>query len=270
MTYAKRGLLIRITYLCVAVLFFTCCKILKRGSRGSVVLCYHGVKDGQRKKFLKQMQMAKSMILNASSSKCDAFRNPLLLTFDDAFANLLDNAVPALRQLELTAIIFVPVGNLGEQPPWLLETGHSDKCETIMSIKEIQTLKENPFIGFGSHTIDHPRLTELNRKDLLKQLRNSRMSLENILCKNITALALPYGDYNDEVIDVAIEEGYQEIYSLDPVVIANDNTLRSQPLGRFSISPDDWIIEYYLTINGAYRWLAPWRSFLCKFRRSGH
>jgi peptidoglycan/xylan/chitin deacetylase (PgdA/CDA1 family) len=107
----------------------------------------------------------------------------------------------------------------------------------------------------------------LNVNDLREQFRSSRRILEDILGERITAVALPHGAYNDAVIDVAIEEGYQKIYSLDPIVIGNDDRLSSPLIGRFSISPDDWIIEYYLTINGAYRWLAPWRTFLSKFKR---
>ncbi|NTU73055.1 polysaccharide deacetylase family protein [Candidatus Roizmanbacteria bacterium] len=270
MTYGKRGIFVRIAYLVVAMLFFAASKMKGNTNRGKIVLCYHGVKNSQKFKFAKQLNLIKNRAVAsknlASVGELDTETSHVCLTFDDAFANLLPNVIPVITELQIPIAIFIPTGSLGTFPPWLQGLEHSDSTEMILSVVQISALLGNPLVSFGSHTVDHPRLSLLQEEEIHAQLRTSRDIISGIVGEKITELALPYGDYNEVVIQIALEEGYQKIYTLEPEAYVVESRSGTPLLGRFSVSPDDWPVEFFLTINGAYAWLAPWRAFLRTLR----
>lgn len=265
MTYGKKGLFVRITYLAAAIIFFIFGKVRRRVNRGVIVLCYHGVNDAQRLRFEHQVHMIQHRVVSSrtmSSFVSDKKILSICLTFDDAFVNLMDNVIPVITKLRIPITIFIPTGNLGSTPAWLKKRKHPDSQELVLSAEQLSILKDNLMISFGSHTVDHPQLSQLNEKAILDQLKISREMIAKIIDQEITELALPHGDYNDAVLRLAFAAGYRNIYTLEPKVNMILNHTEPQVLGRFSVSPDDWPIEFYLTVQGAYAWLASWRAFL--------
>jgi peptidoglycan/xylan/chitin deacetylase (PgdA/CDA1 family) len=271
MTYGKRGLIVRSIYLFVAILFFVASKIKGENKRKSIVLCYHGVNEFQRLSFLKQLSVLKTHAVVtkdvAAITNQHAKNMSVCLTFDDAFANLLLNVIPGITEMQMPITIFVPTGSLGAIPSWLCESEHFDRDERVMSVDQLLILKENHLVQFGSHTVDHPRLSLLKDEEIRKQLRVSKNVISGIIGKKITELALPHGDFNEVVIQIALDEGYNRIYTLEPVAYDAKSDPCAHLIGRFSVSPDDWPIEFFLTIAGGYAWLAPWRSFLHNIRK---
>jgi len=270
MVYAKRGILVRLIYLCVSILFFIIARVRGKRAFGILVLCYHGVKNSQKMAFESQLSVIKNRVVGSKifTSNIESHPQQLLicLTFDDAFANLLTNVVPTITEIQIPVTIFVPTGDLGKCPSWLQEYGHTDSDELVMSFAQIQALSKNKMVSFGSHTVDHLRLSFLEKEEIRDQIRISRVCISDVTGDDITELALPHGDYSQVVLNVAREEGYRNVYSLEPLICNTVDGYDGALIGRFSVSPDDWPIEFYLTVNGAYAWLYPWRTLLRKFR----
>lgn len=269
MTYGKKGLLVRLAYLATSLVFFVINKVKGGGNRGLVVLCYHGVHDVQKSKFVRQVRMLQHRVTSTTSAakpSASSEKLSVCLTFDDAFTNLLSNVIPVITELQVPITIFIPTGSLGMVPSWLVGVKHPDSHETVLSAQQIGTLKGNPLVSFGSHTVDHPRLSSLNEREANRQLHSSKTALSELVGKEITDLALPHGDYNDLVLRLADKEGYRNVYTLEPKINLIANRAGTRVLGRFSVSPDDWPVEFYLTIHGAYSWLAPWRALISRFR----
>jgi peptidoglycan/xylan/chitin deacetylase (PgdA/CDA1 family) len=268
MSYGKRGIAVRIIYLFVATLFFIIKKIRSNPQSGTIVLCYHGVTDIQRQRFICQMHMVRRQVIATkdlnNTQEHGRQAQTVCITFDDAFANLISNVLPTINNLQIPITIFIATKSIGVFPIWLNGTTHSDSCEIVMTVPQMLALKENPLIVFGSHTVNHPRLSQLQKEEVREELRSSRNTLKEILNVQIEDLALPHGDFNKEVLQIASEEGYENIFTLEPVPYTPDLYSTSHKIGRFSMSPMAWPIEFYLTINGAYSWLAPWRSFIKK------
>lgn len=63
-------------------------------------------------------------------------------------------------------------------------------------------------MSIGSHTVSHPRLSQLTREQVRHELRTSKAQLEDCLGVEITSLCYPYGDYNAMVAEEAREAGY--------------------------------------------------------------
>ncbi len=273
--YGKRGLLVRLLYLLTALLFFCISKTINKKCSKILILCYHGVKEYQKNKFSRQMQRIKDRtvsITDLSKKSAKEHRQKLLLcvTFDDAYKNLLTNAIPVTSALQIPVTIFIATGSLGRFPAWLQGSSHPDSTEMVMTAEQLLELKENPLITFGSHTVNHPRLSQLQEEKMREELSVSRNAIQKLFYKPINDLALPYGDYNDRVTRVATEEGYERIYTLEPLVYPSEINATPHLIGRFSMSPDVWPIEFFLTVNGAYSWLYKWRTFVNNIGKLAH
>lgn len=268
--YAQHGLFVRVIYLLVAIAWWLGTLVfrgLRGGCRGAVVLCYHGVSDAQRRRFAWQMTRLADRAIDAAGLNADLRSNtiqpPICVTFDDAFANLLGNALPVMQQLEVPALIFAVPGNLAATPRWPMPRHHPEAAETTMSAPQIHEARST-LCCFGSHTFSHPNLADLPAERLQEELCRSRHMLQQILDHDVEDLALPFGAYNPQVITAARAAGYKRIFTLEPCL----RPVTPHVIGRFSMTPDVWGLEFQLTCAGAYAWLRPWRRFLRMLRRA--
>jgi len=263
MVYAKRGFVVRVIYLVVAIVCFVIDRLRGSKVRGCITLCYHGVKDEQARKFAWQMQALSGTIVSNPMQMQGDSNIQTCLTFDDSFENLLTNVVPVVTSLNFPVTIFVPTGCLGATPCWL-DVSHDDYGRVVMSVEQLQLLTSNTLVTFGSHTVSHPHLSTLAINDVIKELCDSKEILESLTGEVVTQLAFPHGDYDDTVLNAAFEAGYRTFYTLEPIIYSGEKKSVSKTIGRFSMSPEVWQIEFLLTVQGAYRWLLPWRSFTRK------
>jgi len=266
--YDKHGELVRTAYLLMALLTWPLMRLRRCGGQ-AVVLCYHGVKPHEAARFAWQVRRVAKRAIGVKDLRAGGIvnrRGPVVyFTFDDAFANLLDNALPTLRQHGVPACIFAVADNLGDRPRWRIAPDHPDAGERIMSGDELRRVVESGLVTVGSHTCTHPDLARLAPADVLRELRDSRRALADLVGQPVDDLALPHGSYTAPVLDAAFEAGYQRIYTLEP----RPHTPADAPqvIGRFLMSPDAWRIEFLLTCAGAYAWLHPWRHLLNRLRR---
>jgi len=268
--YRNRGNIVRVGYLTISALCWLitggkCCR-----NKGMLVLCYHGVTSKQKKQF--SYQMSRLRKYNKAEEKANnkaGHQKPnnlqVIVTFDDAFANLLDNALPALEQYQIPAIVFAVTGNLGQKPRWEMPPGHMEAEEMIMTEDELVALARNPLMSLGSHTLTHPDLTKISCVQAEEELSKSKQYLEELLGYKIEDLALPHGAFNDEIVSQAEQLKYKRIFTLIPQI--EKDACATGLIGRFSMSPDVWRIEFLLTCAGAYAWLYHLRRILQKVRR---
>ena len=76
-----------------------------------------------------------------------------------------------------------------------------------MSWSELRAIAEDG-IEVGSHTITHPRLTQLSPAELERELVESRERIEDELGRPCRFLAYPYGDEAEHVRAAAEAAGY--------------------------------------------------------------
>lgn len=126
-------------------------------------------------------------------------RRSVAMTFDDGQSSDL-LAAEELRRRNLPAAFFITWSRLG--------------CPSFLSRGEVVEIDRQGFT-IGSHGMMHVRFAELTPQDLHDQLAGSKERLEELLGKPVTALALPYGSYNADVIAAAIAAGYRSIFTSD-------------------------------------------------------
>ncbi len=220
-----------------------------------VILYYHGIMTSEKDAFEQQIKtvykygnivpLAKLHKKNPKTSE-----TLVAITFDDAFENLLDNALPTLNELNIPATIFVPTGNLEDSPRWDIQNGNPDKKQNVMTEEQIKTLSTNPNIELGSHTVSHPRLTKLSDAELKAELSESKTNLERLIGKPVNSISYPHGDYDARVINIAKDTGYSFGYTIEPKNITETVDLLAIP--RYVVLPADSNFKIRLILSGAW------------------
>lgn len=148
-------------------------------------------------------------------------KKSIVITFDDGYMNNYTEAFPLLKERNMKATIFC-VGNSLDGSYYLSKD----------AIKEMSDYG----IDIESHTVNHVHLDTLNYDEQLSEIKNSKEILENITGKDVTAIAYPFGDYNDDSIKAAKEAGYKlaftthlglsdrndDMYKLDRIYISSN------------------------------------------------
>lgn len=130
----------------------------------------------------------------------DLPEKPILITFDDGYADNYQNAYPILKKYNFTATIFI-VTNL---------VGHDQNFITWEQAREMQ---ENGFV-FGSHTVNHIPLTNLPANKIEAELTQSRDEITRQLGSPPRYFAYPTGAYNLEVEDIVRNNGYTAAFTI--------------------------------------------------------
>ncbi|HKW70652.1 MAG TPA: polysaccharide deacetylase family protein [Candidatus Dormibacteraeota bacterium] len=120
---------------------------------------------------------------------------PIVLTFDDGYADFYTAAVPILRQHDFTAVAYV-VSGFVDQPGY-------------MSARQIQELQAAGF-EIGSHTVHHVNLTTQSLDALNYELATSKQTLERLLGRPVTAFCYPSGRFGWREAGAVAAAGYQD------------------------------------------------------------
>jgi peptidoglycan/xylan/chitin deacetylase (PgdA/CDA1 family) len=104
----------------------------------------------------------------------------------------------------------------------------------------------------GSHGTSHVRLSRLNNENLMNELSDSKKKLENLLDYEIRYLSVPYGDYNQAVINMAKKVGYKYLFCTDPGYCSFDD--REYVKKRIEVETSDSKFEFIMKVFGGYNW----------------
>ena len=130
---------------------------------------------------------------------------PIILTFDDAYESLFENAYPILLEHGFTASIFVITDFVGLLNTWDVNLGWLKFRH--MSWDQIQEMSRSG-IEFGSHTHRHPDLTRVSENRVRHELSLSKKILEDKLGSEIRFVAYPFGRFNSRIVDLSRDTGF--------------------------------------------------------------
>jgi hypothetical protein len=136
------------------------------------------------------------------------------VTFDDAFANIR-GALERTVSLGVPVSVYACTGYADDGRPLNVERLTSAPDEHHRRTMTWDELRAIAAIGVevGSHTVSHPRLTELSDTELRDELRDSKQELEDELQRRCTLLVYPFGDQDARVREAARAAGYSAAFA---------------------------------------------------------
>jgi peptidoglycan/xylan/chitin deacetylase (PgdA/CDA1 family) len=120
---------------------------------------------------------------------------PVILSFDDGYADFYDAALPVLRAHDFTAVAYIVSGFIGR-------SGYMTAAQIIEA--------EQSGIEIGSHTVDHANLARSAPGSVHFELVASKQALEQLLGHPVLSFCYPSGQFNGGVVAAAQAAGYED------------------------------------------------------------
>jgi peptidoglycan/xylan/chitin deacetylase (PgdA/CDA1 family) len=168
-------------------------------------------------------------------------RGAVAVTFDDGYRDLMEFALPVLRDFKIPAAFFIVSRGVGDVDSW----NHIEGLprEAIMSWDDLKKLRDEG-MTIGSHSASHARLDEANSAALHDEIEGSRRELQGKLGVPVRHFAYPQGRYSKEAEAAVAAAGYAAGWA----------TRKGRPLG-----PDDYTAIKRVPVSafirgGRFRW----------------
>lgn len=143
-------------------------------------------------------------------------KQPVMFTFDDAYEEVAQHALPVLERAGFSAVVFVVTGQLGGTNAW--DEGKGLPMRRLMSAEQIKDWAARG-IEFGGHGHQHLDLTKLDAAALEAELAACVRGLDELVGEPAVSFAYPYGARNAEAraavgrhfdLSVSTEEGLND------------------------------------------------------------
>ncbi|MFD4128424.1 polysaccharide deacetylase family protein [Streptomyces globisporus] len=133
------------------------------------------------------------------------------LTFDDGYADFLDEALPVLRKHGFRATVYVLPGRPGGVNEWD-PLGPRKPLLTHEGVRRVAAAG----MEVGSHGLYHRDLTGLSDQELRRETRDSRELIGDLTGSLPEGFCYPYGILDRRVTQAARSAGYGHACALSP------------------------------------------------------
>jgi peptidoglycan/xylan/chitin deacetylase (PgdA/CDA1 family) len=171
---------------------------------GTLVLAYHLVGSGvdspidiavDRFRYQLDVLQRRFRLLPLASALASAAwaeeLAPAALTFDDAYANFAEVIWPILRERQIPAILYVPIGFVRGDAPAPIRGTRLRACNWA----ELRELAREG-VEIGSHGVDHLNLRRASKLSLTREVAESRETLERELSVKVRSFCYPQAKYD--------------------------------------------------------------------------
>jgi peptidoglycan/xylan/chitin deacetylase (PgdA/CDA1 family) len=157
---------------------------------------------------------------------------PVVITFDDGYANNYHDALPIMARHGMKATVFIVSDYMGQQP--------------YLTWDEVRALAAAG-TEIGSHTLGHRPLTDLPPAERLRDVTASKEGIEWRLKKPVYFLAYPFGQFDDETIAILRQAGFKG--ACGGRIGLNKPGDNLYALKRISVSRSQWgLIDFRLRL----------------------
>ncbi len=157
----------------------------------------------------------------------------VMLTFDDGCETDLISAAPLIRERGFNATCYLTIDFL-ERPGFL---AHAQVRELAATGIEI-----------GCHSMSHAYLSDLDDAALRREVVDSKHRLEQIAGVRVRSFSAPGGRYDDRLLPLAREAGYDSVTTSNPA--QNPNARPAGLLGRTAIMKDTRMPQFDAILSG--------------------
>jgi peptidoglycan/xylan/chitin deacetylase (PgdA/CDA1 family) len=195
------------------------------------------------------------------------------ITFDDGFRDFYTEAFPVLREHGFTATMFLPTAFIGDERRQFGPSTINSQLSTTkdcLTWSEVRELRQAG-IHFGSHTVNHPKLVELDWPQIRSELSNSKSEIEQQLGEPVTSFCYPYAfpqtdrQFVHRFAGLLSDTGYRSCGTTE--------LGRVRPgaapfrLARLPANSLDDLALFAAKLDGAYDWLGSIQTLSKELRR---
>ena len=130
---------------------------------------------------------------------------PVVVTFDDGFADFFVNALPVLKRYNLVATLYIPTAFVGSTSRWLWR--EKEAAHAILTWDQIVEINAQG-IECGGHSHTHPQLDLLPLSAARREIWQNKELLEQRLGQRIASFAYPHGYHSVALQRIVEEAGY--------------------------------------------------------------
>jgi GT2 family glycosyltransferase/peptidoglycan/xylan/chitin deacetylase (PgdA/CDA1 family) len=163
---------------------------------------------------------------------------PILLTFDDAYADTAESVFPVLKAYSFSGGVFVVTSQVGGTNAWDVARGWG--TSRLMTGEQIQAWAAHG-IEFSAHSRTHPDLTMLGERELAQEVEGCAQDLSATLGTRVVSFAYPYGSYNEEVRK-CVQQSFDLAFTCDGGL--NYLCTDLYRLRRTDVLPDESLFEF--------------------------
>lgn len=128
---------------------------------------------------------------------------PVCITFDDGYHDSYTIVYPMMKEFNFPWTLFLITDDVG-------------KAYNRMTWEELKEMADSNTVTIANHTLSHPKLHNLSsRKEKENQIEGAQKALKYHLNIDNAWIAYPYGDYDEEVIDICIKSGIKLALTTD-------------------------------------------------------
>lgn len=180
------------------------------------ILVYHNIVDDEdeikydymqttQENFEKQMKgliklgyhfISYEDLLKYNNGEKALFKKSCIVTFDDGFKGVYENAYPIAKKYDIPITTFIINKNVGQKD--------------TLSWEQLKEMEESKLVEVGSHSWDHADFRNLTKEEAVENVERSYQEIEEKLGKtfNKRIFTYPYGLYRPEQIEELKERGY--------------------------------------------------------------
>lgn len=125
---------------------------------------------------------------------------PVLLTFDDGYADNYTHAYPLLKKLGFRATLFMS--------PGMVDDGYFLNWEQAAEMHEAGW-------DIQPHGMTHPHLPRLNKEKQLHEITEARHQIEQKLGTTADIFCYPYGEFNNTTLSILKDHGFRYAFTID-------------------------------------------------------
>jgi peptidoglycan/xylan/chitin deacetylase (PgdA/CDA1 family) len=126
-----------------------------------------------------------------------------VVTFDDGMQDNHEQALPMLNEYDIPATVYVLAGKIGKANPWMMP----NLRHRMMTESELRELVAAGW-DLGAHSMTHPDMSTLPYDACLREMIDSKRTLEELAGLAVETFAYPFGSYGPAAVAAAQAAGF--------------------------------------------------------------
>lgn len=182
-------------------------------------------------------------------------KKSVVITFDDGYEDNITNALPILQKYNAKATIYLVLDRHDRE--WSSRRKKKNnsgelKSESKLTDEQVKELIKSGIIEIGSHTMTHDNLPTLTKHEKIREIFDSKKSIEEKFSIKCNSFCYPFGLYDENDVKLVEQAGYTNA-TITTKGIDNLNKANLFELKRITVSGKDTMLSFKIKMKRGLR-----------------